>query len=370
MADMPAPPAPLAAPFPPPPPAPAPYPVYVPMPQPAQPASRAGCGIAVLLAFLLAVSVFFNFMLAMTSMARFAESMGAADGYREKLVTGKADSANKIVVIPVEGIISSRESFSFLGPMENVVQKLKGDLDRASKDAAVKAIILSIDSPGGEMTACDVLYNEIGRFRKEHPAIPVVAMMGDVAASGGYYLAVTADEIWAHPTTLTGSIGVIMETYNIQEGMEKLGVKSVVIKSADKKDILSMSREMTPEERAILQGIVKELYETFLGVVLAGRKGLTRDSLLPLADGRVFTGAQAKANGLIDSVGYLEDVVAATLTRAKIADARVIRYKRPEGLADLFNPEAAGARRSGDLASLAEQALVERSPRAMAIWRP
>ncbi len=369
MPEIPAPPLPPPS-VPPPAPVPSPYPVYVPVPQPAQPASRAGCGIAVLLAFLLAVSVFFNFALAMTSMASFAQGMGGADGYREKFVTGKADSQNKIVMIPVEGIISSRESFSFLGPMENVVQKLKGDLDRASKDAAVKAIILSIDSPGGEMTACDVLYDEIRRFREKHPAIPIVAMMGDVAASGGYYLAVTADEIWAHPTTLTGSIGVIMETYNVKEGMDKLGVKSVVIKSADKKDILSSSREMTPEEREILQGIVKELYETFLGVVLKGRKGLTRDTLLPLADGRVFTGAQAKANGLIDSVGYLEDVVAATLTRAKIADARVVRYKRPEGLADLFNPEAAGARGPTDLATLAQQALVERSPRAMAIWRP
>ncbi|MEK7865487.1 MAG: hypothetical protein AAB434_02310, partial [Planctomycetota bacterium] len=160
MPEIPAPPLPPPS-VPPPAPVPSPYPVYVPVPQPAQPASRAGCGIAVLLAFLLAVSVFFNFALAMTSMASFAQGMGGADGYREKFVTGKADSQNKIVMIPVEGIISSRESFSFLGPMENVVQKLKGDLDRASKDAAVKAIILSIDSPGGEMTACDVLYDEI-----------------------------------------------------------------------------------------------------------------------------------------------------------------------------------------------------------------
>lgn len=366
MPDAPAPPMPPS-----PPPAPAPYPVYVPVPAPPQPqASRAGCGIAILLAFLLAVSVFFNVMLAMASMASFAQTVGIGDGYREKFVTGKEDSANKIVMIPVEGLISSREGFSLLGPMENVTQKVKGDLDRAGKDPNVKGIILSIDSPGGEMTACDVLHEEITRFRKEHPAIPIVALMRDVAASGGYYLAVAADEIWAHPTTITGSIGVIMETYNLKEGMEKIGVKSIVIKSGEKKDILSMSREMTEEERAILQGIVDEMYGKFLDVVLAGRKGMTREKLLPLADGRVFTGEQAKKEGLVDSIGYLDDVVAFTLKRAKIADARVIRYKRPEGLADLFHPEAGGAWRSGDLAALAEQALIERSPRAMAIWRP
>lgn len=368
MADAPAPPMPPPVPPPAPAPAPSPYPVYVPVPAP-QPASRAGCGIAILLAFLLAVSVFFNFMLAMASMAKIAGGAGV-DGYREKFVTGTEGSPNKIVMIPVEGLISSHETYSFLGPKESVVQKVRGDLDRAGNDSAVKAILLSIDSPGGEMTACDVLYDEIQRFRKKHPTIPIVAMMGDVAASGGYYLAVTADEIWAHPTTLTGSIGVIMETYNIKEGLDKLGVKSIVIKSADKKDILSMSREMTEEERALLQAIVNELYEQFLDVVLAGRKGMTREKLLPLADGRVFTGEQAKANGLVDSIGYMEDVVAAALKRANIADARVIRYKRPEGLADLFNPEAGAGQGSANLSALAEQALVERSPKAMAIWRP
>jgi len=357
---------------PPPAPAPMPMPIYVPVPTPApQQGSRAGCAIAILLAFLLAVSVFFNVLLGMTSMAGLAQSMGGAEGgWREKFVAGKEDSQNKIIMIPVEGVISGRQGVSLLGQTENMVEKIAGDLRRAAKDKDVKAILLSVDSPGGEITACDAIYQEIGKYRKEHPGIPIFAIMGDVAASGGYYLSVTADEIWAGPTTLTGSIGVIMETYNVKEGMEKLGVKAVVIKSADKKDILSMAREMTPEERALLQGIVDELYGKFLDVVLAGRKGLfTKDTLKPLADGRVFTGDQAKSLGLVDKIGYLDDVVAALQKKAALADAKVVRYKRPEGLADLFNPQAQG-RAPADLATLAQEILADGSPRAMAIWRP
>lgn len=363
MPDAPLPPAPA--------PAPAPMPIYVPVPSPApQQGSRAGCAVAILLAFLLAVSVFFNVILGMTAMGSLAQSMGGAEGgWREKFVTGKEDSQNKIIQIPVEGVISGRQGVSILGQTENMVEKITGDLRRAGKDKDVKAILLSVDSPGGEITACDQIYQEIAKYRREHPTIPIFAHMGDVAASGGYYLSVTADEIWACPTTLTGSIGVIMETYNVKEGMDKLGVKPVVIKSADKKDILSMSREMTPEERALLQGIVDELYGTFLDVVLKGRKSFTKDTLKPLADGRVFTGDQAKSLGLVDKIGYLDDVRAAIEKRAGLADAKVVRYKRPEGLADLFNPQAQG-RAPADLATVAQEILTDGSPRAMAIWRP
>ena len=169
--------------------------------------------------------------------------------------------------------------------------------------------MLRINSPGGGVTASDIMYRDLVHFREETHK-PVVACMMDVAASGGYYLAMGCDRIYAHPSTVTGSIGVIMSLYNATGLMKIVGVTSDPIKSGPNKDIGNPGRPMTPEERAILQGMVTGFYDQFVDVVArAARTSLTPEKVRELADGRVYSGAEAKKLGLIDEVGYLDDAL-------------------------------------------------------------
>src|SRR5262249_22941878 len=163
-----------------------------------------------------------------------------------------------------------------------------------------------INSPGGAVTASDILYQDLVRFRAE-TGKPVIACMMDVAASGGYYVAMGCDRIYAHPTTVTGSIGVIMSLYNATGLFHMLGVKSDPIKSGPNKDIGNPGRPMTEEERAILQQMVGSFYDQFVQVVVRGRPELPEERIRALADGRVYTGLDAKKLGLVDEIGYLDD---------------------------------------------------------------
>jgi len=183
------------------------------------------------------------------------------------------------------------------GGYQQWLKKIKAMGDK--KD--IKAVVLDINSPGGSVAAVQELYSEIIRLRVEKKK-PVVALFGDVAASGGYYIASACDAIVAHPGTLTGSIGVIFNTSNIEGLFKKLGITSEAIKSGKHKDIGSMTRQMTPEERKILQNIIDDSYSQFLAAVSEGRK-MTVDAVRPLADGRVFSGRQALNAGLIDKLG-------------------------------------------------------------------
>ena len=173
-------------------------------------------------------------------------------------------------------------------------------LERLGKKSEVKAIVLSINSPGGSVGSVQELHALLARIRTEHKK-PVVAQLGDVAASGGYYLAVACDKIVAHPGTLVGSIGVIFNTMNVEGLMAKLGVKQSPIKSGKMKDIGSMSRPMTEEERALLQSVIDNAYGQFLTAVADGRK-MTVETVRPFADGRIVTGEQALKLGLIDEL--------------------------------------------------------------------
>jgi protease-4 len=199
---------------------------------------------------------------------------------------------NRIGVIPIRGIISDSRS---------VVEQLK----KYRKDDRVKAIILRIDSPGGGTAASQEIYREIQKTVSQKK---VVASMGNVAASGGYYVALAADKIVANPATLTGSIGVILDLPNFKELLKKIGVSQETVKSGPYKDIGSPVREMTPEERQLLQGVIDNVYQQFVEVVVKGRK-LSREQVERIADGRVFTGEQAKRLGLIDELGSFEDAV-------------------------------------------------------------
>ncbi len=208
---------------------------------------------------------------------------------------------------------------------ERGVQQWGRKLTKLAKKKNVKAIVININSPGGSVGAVQELYTTILRVKKEYKK-PIVAHLGDVAASGGYYLAVTCDKIVAHPGTLVGSIGVIFNNVNIEGLLSKIGVKSRVIKSGKMKDIGSMSRPMTKEEHALLQALIDNAYGQFLGAVVEGRK-LPEEHIRPLADGRIFTGAQALENGLVDELGdsYSAILLAARLGGIKDKKPKVIR---------------------------------------------
>jgi len=240
------------------------------------------------------------------------------------LVPGQA--REKVLMIDVDGMISSALDTGLLAREKNVVSRVFERLERAAADPWVKAVILRIDTPGGEVTASDIVYHEILRF-KERTGLPVVGLMMGVAASGGYYVASACDVIMAHPSTLTGSIGVISVFPSVESLMSKVGVKVNVIKSGPAKDSGSPFRDMTDEERKVFQGVIDEYYEGFLAVVARGRKDkIPADRLRAIADGRVYTAPQALKLGLIDAVGYFDDAFGKARALAALKSARLVSY--------------------------------------------
>src|SRR5256712_6098936 len=245
---------------------------------------------------------------------------------REKTVQGTA--ADKILMMDISGVISEKGSSNPLSESEDLVARIKEERTLAAEDSHIKALLLRINSPGGTVTASDVIHHEISEFKTKRK-IPVVATIMDIGASGGYYIAVAADQIIAHPTSVTGSVGVIMLRVSAEGLLQKIGVEASAIKSGAKKDIGSPFRPMTEDERAILQSMINGFFSRFLDVVSKGRS-LPADQLKVIADGRVVTGPQALQLGLVDQVGYLDDGIAAAKKLAGLTDARVIMYARPE----------------------------------------
>ncbi|GAB4482980.1 MAG: signal peptide peptidase SppA [Thermodesulfovibrionales bacterium] len=194
-------------------------------------------------------------------------------------------------------------------------QETVDELKEYVKDKSVKAIVLRVDSPGGAVAPSQEIYQEV---KKAAAKKKVVVSMGSVAASGGYYISVPASRILANPGTLTGSIGVIMEIPNIEGLMGKIGVKTEVIKAGKHKDMASVFRAMGKEERELLESVLANVHEQFIAAVAEGRK-LKPDDLRPIADGRIFTGEQAKAHGLVDELGTVEDAVRIAAEMAGIA---------------------------------------------------
>jgi protease-4 len=237
---------------------------------------------------------------------------------------------NKVAIIDVEGLILNAKTSSFLsGDGDNPVSLFRERLEAAAEDKHVKAVVLRINSPGGAVTASDIMYQDLLTFRQE-TCKPVVACMMDVAASGGYYLAMGSDVIFAHPTTVTGSIGVIMNLYDASGLFSMIGVASNPIKSGPNKDIGNFARPMTEAERVILQSMIDQFYGQFVKTVCDGRH-MSEEQVRKLADGRIYTGMEAKELGLIDHVGYLEDAIATAMSMAHIKDASIIAYDRGDG---------------------------------------
>ncbi len=220
-----------------------------------------------------------------------------------------------VISIWVLSYLTSRDE-SFWGKDKVAILEIKGvildpqptieKLIRFRKNEQVKAIILRIDSPGGGVGPAQEIYAEVKRTQKEKK---VLVSVGSVAASGGYYIACAADQIMANPGSITGSIGVIMENMNVEDLLNKIGLRANVVKSGKHKDIGSPLRPMTEEERRLLQGVLDSIHEQFIQAVAEGRK-VPVDTIRPLADGRIFSGDQAKSLGLVDSLGNLEDAIA------------------------------------------------------------
>jgi protease-4 len=251
--------------------------------------------------------------------------------YTEKVVDGDADADSKIALIDVQGILTSDQDDSFFSLRESQVVSLVEKLKLAEADKAVKAVVLRVDSPGGDVTTSDILYNELVSF-KSRKKVPVIAAFMGVAASGGYYLASGADAIVAHPTTITGSIGVISLHVSLVGLLDKIGVKVEALKSGANKDMGSPFRNMSDEDKKLFQALIDQFYARFVAVVAEGRKGrLTEAQVRTLADGRVYTAQQALEAKLVDGIGYLEDVFGEAKKRAGLAKFKVVMYSRRPG---------------------------------------
>lgn len=282
---------------------------------------------------------------------------GVAGPQIEEVVDRVAPGARKIAIIELRGPL-------LRGP--GLAGGVTGDalamLDRALTDEAVAGVLLRVDSPGGSVTDADLIHHRIGELRAKKRK--VLVQMGDLCASGGYYLAVAADEIWALPTTVTGSIGVVLSNLEFGPLLDRLGVRDDSIVSGDNKQILSPFHPLTPEQRALLQGIVDAMFERFLTVVAEGR-GLEVDAFRHLADGRVLTAQAAEEARLIDAIGYPDDAL--RHLEKMIGDERlsVVRYRTAPGLGDLLGMRAAAR---PDPAALLGELIV--APRPMYLYAP
>jgi len=244
----------------------------------------------------------------------------------EEVVLVPSAAKEKILVIDVEGTISSLTGTSALAREGDVLSQVYYRLERASADPWIKGIILRLETPGGEVTASDILYHEILKF-KEKTRRPVVGLMMSVAASGGYYIASACDTIVAHPSTITGSIGVISIFPSVESLFDKVGIRMNIIKSGTMKDAGSPFRSMTEDEKKSFQAIIDEYYENFLTAVLRGRKNsISPEELRPIADGRVYTARQALGLKLIDAVGYFDTALEKALSLARLGSAKVVAY--------------------------------------------
>ena len=252
---------------------------------------------------------------------------GRTMSLEESVVSG--EGKDKILLVDVSGVISEKERGGIfrLRSEPSLVASVKEQLDKASKDDRVRGMVLKINSPGGTVTASDILYQEIKRFRTERK-VKVAALFLDTAASGAYYVALAADRIVAHPTSVTGSIGVVLLNLNLNGLMEKIGVSDQTVKSGAFKDLGSPFRKPEPGEREILQAVVDDLHHRFCVLVEQNRKGLTLAEHPELADGRIFTASQALQAGLVDQIGYFADAADWIQREMGLPSARVIVYTR------------------------------------------
>jgi protease-4 len=235
--------------------------------------------------------------------------------------------SRRVAIVALEGVIVEAD---------DLVRELKSHRE----NPAVRAVVVRINSPGGVVAPTQELHDAVLRLRQAGK--PVVASLGAVAASGGYYVAVACDRVYANPGTLTGSIGVIMQLANLEQLLKKVGVDYVVVKAGQFKDIGNVGRPMTPEERRVMQALLDDVHAQFVGAVAAGRK-LPREDVLRFADGRIFSGTQAKELRMVDALGGLEEAVLAAGALAGLpSPPAVIQPRRRFSIMDLLRNQFGG----------------------------
>lgn len=278
----------------------------------------------------------------------------------------------KILVLDIQGSITDESTRALFANSDNTVEMVKEQLNKAAEDSAVKAVVLRINSPGGSVTASDIIYREIVKFKQETEK-PVVACLMDVGASGGYYVALAADKIVAHPTTITGSVGVIAHLVNLEGLFDKIGVGSSTIKSGSMKDMGSPFRALSPEEQQVLQEIIDQMFERFVSVTKNNREEITEGDMATISSGQVFTARQALQLNMIDQIAYLSDAIELAMELSDTPKANVVLYRKPysykgniyassffqpRGDVNLFKFEASG------------MDLLQRHPVFLYLWMP
>ncbi len=325
-----------------------------------------GCltAIAVILAFTVLIGVSVSFFFSslteeFDNCAGLLQKRSAPTGYGEddyppfhEVWSSGSEEGGKVVRIPVRGLIIFDGGSWEPGNAPMVLASIR----RATADPDVSGIILDINSGGGGITASDIIYNELKNFKAKGGH--VVAIFDDLAASGAYYIALAADKIIAHPTTVTGSIGVIMQSYNVKELAQKIGLKDVTIKSGENKDLLNPFQDIKPEQTALFKALIDKLHNRFIGLVAENRK-LDIEVVRPLADGRVFLAEDALEAKLIDSIGYWADAETAMTQLLEAEAIYVVRYEEPRNIFDLLRRKGFGF--GGLLGSMDEAA----TPRLM-----
>ena len=268
------------------------------------------------------------------------------DPLQEYTLQGKAKG--KVLVISLRGLISDAPKRQFIRTLPSTVQEIVSQLRKAEDDPEVKAILLKIDSPGGSVIASDLIYNEIVTFKQRKGSKVVVAMMG-VAASGGYYISLPADFILAHPTTVTGSVGVLFLRPDMTGLMEKIGVDINVSKTGKNKDMGSPFRPATPEEKKITQDLIDQLAARFLDRIAQHRK-LDSKNLKEISSARIYLAQDALNLGLVDRIGYLDEAVNEAKKLAELpADAKVVVYRRTKYPDDNLYNTSLSRHEGGDL---------------------
>ena len=322
-----------------------------------------------LLAFTLALAV----VLALAGCITVNAPLSSAGdpGLHETTISG--GGADKILWLPVTGFISSHPQSSAFGLVHNdsVLTQVERSLDKAADDDAIKAVILRIDSPGGTVAASDEIYHRITAFHQA-TGKPVIASLGGVAASGGYYIAMAADEVIAQPTTITGSIGVIIVNVNAAGLLDKLGLRDASVTSGVHKDLLSPLRPPRPDEQAIVDDVVDALFQRFVGVVRTSRGArLDRDQLATITDGRIFSATAAQRLGLVDAIAHRDEVVTRAERRIGASDARLVRYYRGKRAPDTLSAGAAAGTHGASaslVSQLAESTLTDATT-PLYLWR-
>lgn len=244
--------------------------------------------------------------------------------FKEVLLEG--EGSDKLLLIDIYGPITNDPLLvPNLGVIPGLTARIRQELELAYDDSSIRGILLRINSPGGTLTDSDVIYHSLMEFKKAKK-VKIVAAMGDVAASGAVYVAMAADEIYAHPTTITGSMGVIMPHTDFSELANKLGIRSDPVQAGKYKDIGDPLIRRSEQEQRMLQEIVNKQHDKFIRVILEGRPKLTDAQVRGMADGRIFTAEEAKERGLIDGIGYLDDAYKRLTQLSGFPRNRLIRY--------------------------------------------